>query len=31
MAAYLVTWSSDIKYNVTNELPDPENFTISSM
>ena len=28
MAAYLVTWSSDIKSNVTNKLPDPENYNI---
>ena len=27
MSTYLVTWSSDIKANVTNELPDPENPT----
>ena len=25
MAAYPVTWSSDIKSNITNRLPDPEN------
>ena len=31
MAAYSVTWSSDIKSNVTNELPDPKNLKISSM
>ena len=31
MVAYLVTWSSDIKSNITNKLPDPENLNISSM
>ena len=31
MAAYPVTWASDIKSNVTNELPDPKNFIISSI
>ena len=31
MAAYQVTWSSDIKSNVTNKLPDPENLETSSM
>ena len=25
MAAYSVTWSSDIKSNIINRLPDPEN------
>ena len=25
MAAYKITWSSDIKSNFTNSLPDPEN------
>ena len=29
MAAYLVTWSSDIKYSVTNKLPDPINRIVS--
>ena len=28
MAAYAIMWSSDIKSNVTNELPDPENIII---
>ena len=31
MAAYPIMWSSDIKSNVTNELPDSENLSISSM
>ena len=30
MAAYPVKWLSDIKYDVTNELPDPENLINSS-
>ena len=25
MAVYPVTWSSDIKSNITNRFPDPEN------
>ena len=31
MAVYPVTLSSDIKSNVTNKLPDPENLKISIM
>ena len=30
MAAYPVTWSSEMKSNITNELPDPENLVNSS-
>ena len=28
MAAYAIMWSSDIKSNVTNKLPDPKNIII---
>ena len=31
MAAYPVTWSLDIKSNIINELPDPENHMYCSM
>ena len=30
MATYLVKWLLNIKSNVTNKLPDPENLKISS-